>query len=133
MSSTPSRRDRPRRPGPGPATWLLGLCLIAGTLLAAVIFVATAYLDPTVDVRAAGGPVALVIDQFTGTIPVGPWQVILLGAFCVLSLLVGFLALMLVEIPRRRRAEDLLHHVPPPTTTTTDDPGSAGDVEDRWF
>jgi hypothetical protein len=104
----PGRRTQPASAETG---WVLAAGALTALIGALALWVLGAWLDPTTDTDAAGGPVELLAAQATGDLPVGGVQ---LAVFCTgLLLLLGLGAAFVVVALRTTRRRSRVDHLAP--------------------
>jgi type IV secretory pathway TraG/TraD family ATPase VirD4 len=102
----PGRRTQPASAETG---WVLAAGALTALIGAIALWVAGAWLDPTTDTGAAGGPVELLAAQATGEVPVGGVQLAVFGAglLVLLGLGAAFAVVALRTGSRRSRVDHL--------------------------
>ncbi|MEW1982429.1 TraM recognition domain-containing protein [Citricoccus sp. NPDC079358] len=104
----PGRRTQPASAETG---WVLAAGALTALIGGAVLWIVGAWLDPTTDTDAAGGPVELIAAQATGETPVGGVQLAVFGTG--LLLLLGLGAAFAVVALRTSRRRSRVDHLAP--------------------
>lgn len=102
------RSGRRSQPGSSETPWLILTSILALGMLAVMAWIGAGTLDPTVP-TGDGNSVNVMVDQITGTAPVGQTQLFLFLAAMVLAVIV--LAVLVWAVARQRKSRSRVDHL----------------------
>lgn len=102
------RSGRRSQPGSSETPWLILTSILALAMLAVMAWIGAGTLDPTVPTGDAN-PVSVMVDQITGTAPVGQTQLFVFLAAMVLAVII--LAVLVWAVARQRKGRSRVDHL----------------------